>query len=67
MDAGIQVYQRFNRGSEKGIWWKIFMQLQQAKKLLMNVVIIDSTTFKMHRQGGGLKGGFKAKAKAEVA
>jgi transposase len=61
------VYQRFKRGSEKGIWWKILMILQQGKKITMNIVISDSSTFKMHRQGGGLKGGSKAKAKAEEA
>lgn len=59
------IYQRFNRGSEKGIWWKILMTLQQARKLLINVVISDSTTFKVHRHGGGFKGGFKAKEKAK--
>lgn len=60
------IYQRFKRGSEKGIWWKILMTLQQGKKLLMNIVISDSTTFKMHRHGGGLKGGSKVEAKARV-
>jgi transposase len=59
------IYQRFKRGSEKGIWWKILMILQQGKKITMNIVISDSSTFKMHRHGGGLKGGSKVKAKAE--
>lgn len=60
------VYQRFKRGSERGIWWKILMILQQGKKITMNIVISDSTTFKMHRHGGGLKGGSKPKEKVEA-
>lgn len=60
------IYQRFKRGSEKGIWWKILMILQQGKKLLLNIVISDSTIFKVHRHGGGLKGGSKAREKAKV-
>ena len=28
----------------------------------MNIVLADSTTVKVHRHGGGLKGGSKAKA-----
>ncbi|MEK7398474.1 MAG: transposase [Candidatus Poribacteria bacterium] len=59
------IYQRFKRGSEKGIWWKILMLLQQGKKITMNIVISDSSTFKMHRHGGGLKGGSKVKVKAK--
>ena len=59
------IYQRFKRGSEKGIWWKILMILQQNKKLLMNIVMADSTTFKVHRHGGGLKGGCKVKGRAK--
>lgn len=58
------IYQRFNRGSEKNLWWKILMHLQQAKKLLMKVTIADSALFKVHRQGGGFKGGSKPKEKA---
>ena len=54
------VYLRFKKGSDRGVWWDILLTLQQNKKLTMNVLMIDSTTFKMHRQGGGLKGGSKA-------
>lgn len=56
------VYQRFKRSSDRGVWWKILLALQGKKKLTMNVVIGDSTTFKVHRHGGGLKGGSRAKA-----
>ncbi len=51
------IYQRFKRGSERGVWWRILITLQQRKKLTMNVVLVDSTTFKVHRHGGGQKGG----------
>jgi len=51
------VYLRFKRASDRGVWWRILISLQQHKKLKMNVVLVDSTTFKVHRHGGGPKGG----------
>lgn len=56
------VYQRFKRSSDRGVWWAVLLALQGRKKLTMTVVIGDSTTFKVHRHGGGLKGGSRAKA-----
>ena len=53
------IYLRFKKGSDRGVWWNLLLKLQQDKKLTMNVVMADSTTFKMHRHGGGLKGGSK--------
>ncbi len=55
------VYLRFKKGSDRGIWWNIILKLQQDKRLIMNIVIADSTTIHVHRHGGGLKGGSKAK------
>ena len=51
------IYLRFRRGSERGVWWHILITLQQRKQLTLNVVLVDSTTFKVHRHGGGPKGG----------
>ena len=51
------VYLRFNKGSKRGVWWSVLTTLQQRKKVRMNVVLADSTTFKVHRHGGGQKGG----------
>ena len=51
------IYDRFNRGSERGLWAKILLVLQKKKEIGFNEVIIDSTTMKVHRQGGGIKGG----------
>lgn len=56
------VYLRFKKGSDRGVWWKVLIALQQHKKLTMNVVLTDSTTVKVHRHGGGLKGGSRARA-----
>ena len=58
-----EVYQRFKRSSDRGVWWKIILQLQRSKKLTLHIVLGDSTTFKVHRHGGGLKGGSKPQAK----
>ena len=55
------IYTRFKRGSERGLWWKILMSLQARKKITLNIVLGDSSSFKVHRHGGGLKGGSKQK------
>jgi transposase len=59
------VYLRFSKGNKRGLWWKILLTLQQEKKLLMNIVLCDSSSFKVHRHGGGEKGGSRAKARVE--
>ena len=51
------IYMRFQRGNEKGLWWKILNSLQSKKRMRMNVVICDTSNFKYHRHGGGKKGG----------
>ena len=56
------IYKRFSRGNERGLWWKILLVLQRKKQCSLRIVLTDSTTFKVHRHGGGLKGGSKAKA-----
>ena len=53
------IYLRFKKGSDRGLWWKILQELQRLKVVTINVVMADSTTMKVHRHGGGLKGGFK--------
>jgi transposase len=60
------VYLRFKKGSDRGVWWHILMKLQQDKKLKMNIVLADSTTIKIHRHGGGLKGGSKVEGEVSV-
>lgn len=57
-----EVYQRFKRSADRGVWWNVLMKLQKNKKVRMRIVLGDSTTFKVHRHGGGLKGGSRAKA-----
>ena len=61
------IYTRFHRGHEKGLWWKILLYLQQQKKLKMNVVLCDSSSFKLHRHGSGLKKGSSQKVEAYPA
>lgn len=56
------VYMRFQRGNEKNIWWRILYILQCQRKLKMDIIICDSSTFKYHRHGGGQKGGSNLKA-----
>jgi hypothetical protein len=58
---------RFKRGSEKGLWWHILVTLQQRGKVRLNIVLVDSTTWKVHRHGGGSKGGTARTAKTAPA
>jgi transposase len=55
------IYDRFNRGNARGLWNKVLVRLQGEAGLLPEEVIIDSTTMKVHRHGGGQKGGSRAK------
>lgn len=55
------VYQRFKRASDRGVWWHVLYKLQCDKHIKMPIVLADSTTFHVHRHGGGVKGGSKAK------
>jgi len=55
------IYDRFSRGSERGLWAKILLTLQIQVGIEFEEVIIDSTTMKVHRHGGGQKGGSKQK------
>ncbi len=61
------VFMRFQRGNEKNLWWSILLDLQKQRKLTMNVVICDSSTFKYHRHGGGQKGGCNPKEEVSPA
>lgn len=54
------VYLRFKKHSDRGVWWHILMKLQHNKYITINIIAADSTTIKIHRHGGGLKGGSKA-------
>ena len=55
------VYLRFKKGSDRGLWWQILIKLQNDRLITMNIILADSTTVKVHRHGGGLKWGCKAK------
>jgi hypothetical protein len=56
------IYDRFSRGSEGGLWGKILFSLQE-EGIVINEVIIDSTTKKVHRHGGWTKRGQQTKGK----
>jgi transposase len=55
------VYDRFSRGSERGLWGKILFELQKAEGIRFPEALIDSTTMQVHRHGGGQKGGSRPK------
>jgi transposase len=58
------IYDRFSRGSKRGLWLKVLAVLQEEEGPVINEVIIDSTTMKVHRHGGGQKGGNRQKGRA---
>lgn len=51
------IYTRFQRGNERALWWKILLKLQFQRRLKIDLVICDSSSFKYHRHGGVQKGG----------
>ena len=55
------VFDRFSRGTERGLWARVLMSLQNQAVTGFEEVIIDSTTMKVHRHGGGQKGGSRQK------
>jgi transposase len=61
------IYTPFKRGSERGLWWRILITLQQRNQAQLKVVLADSTTWKVHRHGGGAKGGTARVAEAARA
>lgn len=46
------VYQRFNRWSQKGVWQRIFEELQEPD---LDWVMIDSTSVRAHQHAAGQK------------
>jgi transposase len=58
------VYDRFSRGSARGIWAKVLIRLQEEEGIAFNEVIIGSTAMKVRRYGGGQKGGGRPKGRA---
>jgi transposase len=58
------IYDRFSRGSKRGLWLKVLAVLQEEEGIVINEVIIDSTTMKVHRHGGGQKRGNRRKGRA---
>ncbi len=60
------LYTRVNRGRERGVWWRLLLTLPQSGKAKVNLVVADSTTFKLHRHGGA-KGGRTVVASAAAA
>jgi len=59
------IYDRFSRGSERGLWAKVLVALQKQEGIGLQEVIIDSVTMKVHRQGGGQKGGSRPRGSRE--
>ncbi|MDR1985486.1 MAG: transposase, partial [Treponema sp.] len=57
------IYDRFSRGRERGLWAKNLLRLQEEEGMVFNEVIIDSTTMKVHRHGGGQKGGSRRRGR----
>jgi transposase len=55
------VYDRFSRGNERGLRAKVPMTLQNRAGTEFQEVITDGTTMKVHRHGGGQKGGGRRK------
>ncbi|MDR0378270.1 MAG: transposase [Spirochaetaceae bacterium] len=44
------IYDRFSRGNERGLWAKIFIQLQAEEGIAFDEVIIDRAAMKVRRR-----------------
>jgi transposase len=55
------IYDRFSCGNGRGLRAKVLLRLRKEKGVADAEVIIDSTTMKVHRRGGGQKWGGRAK------
>ena len=55
------IYDRFSRGNARGLRAKVLTALQARGGTEFREVIIDSTTMKVRRHGGGQKGGGRPK------
>jgi putative transposase len=49
------VFRRFNRWSEKGIWWRMFAAMSDDPDF--EYLIVDSTIILAHQQAAGAKNG----------
>ncbi len=47
------IYTRFKRWSENGLFWFLVYQLQQKKKITVDINWVDSTTISIHRHDSG--------------
>lgn len=47
------IYTRFKRWSENGLFWGLLYQLQQKKRIKIDLAWVDSTTILLHRHGSG--------------
>lgn len=61
------IYLRFSKGSKRGVWWNILITLQQQRQLKLRIILGDSTSFKVHRHGGGHKRGATVEEEVELA
>ena len=47
------IYTRFKRWSESGLFWYLLYNLQQKKRVSLDIVWVDSSTIGLHRHGAG--------------
>jgi hypothetical protein len=57
------IYERFSRGSGRGLWAKIPLKLKEEDEIVFNEAVIVSAAMKVRRHGGGQKGGGKPRGK----
>ena len=49
----MQVFMRYKRWTERGVWWKILMRLQQAGIVKVGITFLDSSVVRAHRHAAG--------------
>ena len=51
----MQVFMRYKRWIERGVWWKILMRLQKADVLKVEISFMDSSIVRAHRHAAGAR------------
>jgi len=51
----VQVFMRYKRWVERGVWWKILMRLQKVDVLKVDIAFMDSSIIRAHRHAAGAR------------
>jgi transposase len=51
----MRVFMRYQRWTERGVWWKVLMRLQKAGIAKVDITFMDSSIVRAHRHAAGAR------------